>query len=207
MAWKNFYRVWMNFINDFKNAGGRVTTGSDAGFIYELYGFGLIQEFEMLQEAGFHPLEVLRSATLSGAEALFEPKGRPIEYGIVRAGSSPTRDRRPEPAAESQSALRTGAMRLNAAGKSERVGGVKYTIKDGIVYDAKQLLADVARDGRQAEARATDHTVTAVTPAGARHAPPKHRRGPPLPWTHSRAIFDTPSERCCGCAAWPSSRS
>ena len=24
------------------------------------------------------------------------------------------------------------------------MGGVKYTIKDGIVYDAKQLLADVA---------------------------------------------------------------
>jgi hypothetical protein len=30
-------------------------------------------------------------------------------------------------------------------GRLERVGGVKYTIKDGIVYDAKQLLADVAR--------------------------------------------------------------
>jgi hypothetical protein len=25
------------------------------------------------------------------------------------------------------------------------VGGIKWTIKDGIVYDAKQLLADVAR--------------------------------------------------------------
>ena len=29
-------------------------------------------------------------------------------------------------------------------GNTERVGGVKYTIKDGIVYDAKKLLADVA---------------------------------------------------------------
>ena len=29
-------------------------------------------------------------------------------------------------------------------GEVERVGGVKWTIKDGIVYDAKQLLADVA---------------------------------------------------------------
>jgi hypothetical protein len=25
----------------------------------------------------------------------------------------------------------------------ERVGGVKYTIKDGIIFDARQLLADV----------------------------------------------------------------
>ena len=39
----------------------------------------------------------------------------------------------------------TGAVRLNdETGQPERVGGVKYTIKDGIVYDAKQLLADVA---------------------------------------------------------------
>ena len=39
----------------------------------------------------------------------------------------------------------TGAVRLNDdTGTPERVGGVKYTIKDGIVYDAKQLLADVA---------------------------------------------------------------
>ena len=40
----------------------------------------------------------------------------------------------------------TGAVRLNEqTGKAERVGGIKYTIKDGIVYDARQLLADVAR--------------------------------------------------------------
>ena len=39
----------------------------------------------------------------------------------------------------------TGALRLNyQTGKVERIGGIKYTIKDGIVYDAKQLLADVA---------------------------------------------------------------
>jgi len=31
---------------------------------------------ELLQEAGFHPLEVIRAATLHGAEALFEPKGK-----------------------------------------------------------------------------------------------------------------------------------
>ena len=38
-----------------------------------------------------------------------------------------------------------GAVRLNdATGKAERVGGIKWTIKDGIAYDAKQLLADVA---------------------------------------------------------------
>jgi hypothetical protein len=38
----------------------------------------------------------------------------------------------------------TGAVRLNdETGEPERIGGIKYTIKDGIVYDAKQLLEDV----------------------------------------------------------------
>jgi len=41
---------------------GRVCTGSDSGFIYRLR-FGYIRELELLQEAGFHPLEVIRSAT------------------------------------------------------------------------------------------------------------------------------------------------
>jgi imidazolonepropionase-like amidohydrolase len=76
----------MSFVNDFKNAGGRVTTGSDSGFIYQTYGFGYINEFEMLQEAGFHPLEMIRSATMFGAQALHEPKGKPIDFGIIRPG-------------------------------------------------------------------------------------------------------------------------
>jgi hypothetical protein len=35
----------------------------------------------------------------------------------------------------------TGALKLNdRTGKPEQVGGVKWTIKDGILYDAKALL-------------------------------------------------------------------
>ena len=47
-----------------------VTAGSDSGFIYSTYGFGYVRELELLQEAGFHPLEVIQSATLNGAQAL-----------------------------------------------------------------------------------------------------------------------------------------
>ena len=59
-AWRNFYRVWMAFLNDYKNMGGRVTVSSDAGYIYNTFGFSTIEEMELLQEAGFHPLEVIR---------------------------------------------------------------------------------------------------------------------------------------------------
>jgi hypothetical protein len=37
----------------------------------------------------------------------------------------------------------TGTIRINENNEPVRVGGVKYTIKDGIVYDAKKLLEDV----------------------------------------------------------------
>ncbi|MFO7866598.1 MAG: amidohydrolase family protein [Candidatus Aminicenantes bacterium] len=146
VAWKNFFRRWMMFLNDYKKAGGRVTTGSDSGFIYDLYGFGYIEEFELLQEAGFHPLEVIRAATLHGAEELFEPAGKPIEFGLIRPGLLADLVIVDENPLENFKVLYgTGAVKLNdETGEVERVGGIKYTIKDGIVYDAKKLLADVA---------------------------------------------------------------
>src|SRR5690554_1710644 len=46
VAWRKNYQLWMTFLNDFKNHGGRVTTGSDAGYIYKIYGFGFIKSEE-----------------------------------------------------------------------------------------------------------------------------------------------------------------
>ena len=49
----------------------------------------------------------------------------------------------------------TGAIKLTEDNEITRVGGVKYTIKDGILYDAKALLKDVremveeAKDGKE----------------------------------------------------------
>src|SRR5699024_1843691 len=42
VEWKNFYHRWMQFLDDYKDAGGRVTVSSDAGFIYNLYGCSTI---------------------------------------------------------------------------------------------------------------------------------------------------------------------
>ena len=162
VAWKNFYGVWMSFLNDFKNAGGRVTTGSDSGFIYQTYGFGYVLELEMLQEAGFHPLEVVRSATLFGAEALHEPKGKAIEFGILRQGlKADLVITKENPLQNFKTLYGTGAVRVNdAANKPERVGGIDFVVKDGIVYDAKKLLADVAAKVEKAkQARRTTTTA------------------------------------------------
>jgi imidazolonepropionase-like amidohydrolase len=146
IAWKNFYRTWMQLLNDYKNMGGRVIVSSDAGYIYNLFGFGTIQEMELLQEAGFHPLEIIRGATMHAAEALFEPKGVEPEFGVVREGMLADLVIVGEnPIANIKVLYGTGAVRLNdETGEVERVGGILYTIKDGVVYDAKALLADVA---------------------------------------------------------------
>lgn len=145
VAWKNFYRLWMQFVNEYKNRGGRVTVGSDSGFIYQLYGFGTILELEMLQEAGFHPLEVIRSATMYGAEELAEASGEDPGFGVIRAGLLADLVILDENPLENLKVLYgTGAVRLNdETGQPERVGGVRYTIKDGIVYDAVRLREDV----------------------------------------------------------------
>jgi hypothetical protein len=146
IAWRNFYQVWFRLLNDYKKMGGRVTTGSDSGFIYQTYGFGYVNELEMLQEAGFHPLEVIQAATMNGALTLHEPRRVTPEFGTVRAGFLADMvivDQ--NPLQNFKVLYGTGALRLNdKSGKAERVGGVRYTIKDGIVYDAKQLLAEVA---------------------------------------------------------------
>src|SRR5262249_525771 len=152
--WKKFYQVWESLVNDYKNRGGRVTTGTDCGFIYETYGFCYVQELEMLREAGFHPLEIIRSATLYGAQALPEPKGKPIEFGIIRPGLLADMVIVDQNPLENLKVLYgTGALRLNdTTGVAERIGGVKYTIKDGIIYDSKKLLADVAAMVERAKA-------------------------------------------------------
>src|SRR5438876_3148988 len=130
---------------DYKKMGGRVTTGSDSGFIYQTYGFGYINELELLQEAGFHPLEVIQSATMNGAATLYEPMHRAPEIGVVREGMLADMvivDQ--NPLQNLKVLYANGALRLNdKTGKVERVGGIKWTIKDGIAYDAKKLAADV----------------------------------------------------------------
>lgn len=146
VAWRNFYRPWMQLTNEFKNKGGRVTVGSDPGYIYQTWGFAYIGELEMLQEAGFTPLEVIKAATINGARELYAPRGEEPPFGTIRPGKLADIIIVPENPLENLKTLYgTGHLRLNRETNTlERVGGVRWTIKDGIVYDAPALLQDVA---------------------------------------------------------------
>jgi hypothetical protein len=139
--WKQQYALWMNFVRDYKNMGGRVCAGSDSGFGFQTYGFGYIRELELLQEAGFSPLEVLRAATLKGAELLgIEDKAGSIEVG--KRADILVHDRMP--LEDFKLLYATGAMRLHDEdGSVSWDRSLRLTIKNGVVFDTAELLSDV----------------------------------------------------------------
>ena len=100
---------------------------------------------------------------MNGAITLAEPKKQAPQFGVVRAGMLADLvivDQ--NPLQNFKVLYGTGAVRLNdKTARPERVGGVKYTVKDGIVYDARQLLADVAAMvEKQKKERATKTTTS-----------------------------------------------
>lgn len=166
VEWKNNFKLWMQFINDYKNRGGKVGLGSDTGYIYSLYGFGYIQEMELMQEAGFHPLEVIRAATQVGAQII----KKDAEIGTIQVGKKADLVIVDEnPVHNFKVLYGTGTIKLNdKTGKVDRVGGVRWTIKDGIVYDAFKLRQDVRNMVKEAKIKAgmsLDKPLSVSSPA------------------------------------------
>jgi len=154
--WARGYRVWMDALVEFGRKGGLIATGDDAGFIYSLYGFGLIHELELMEEAGFHPLEILKHATVNGAALLglgdrigrvrqgyvadlIVVNGNPLDnlhllnpYGteVLTVNGK---------AVSNYSTLAPGERGV----KAEHGGGIEWTIKDGIPYHVPTLMREV----------------------------------------------------------------
>ena len=124
--WKENYRIWMRAVHEFGRRGGLIGIGEDAGFIYNIYGLGLIRSLELHQEAGFPVLKVIEQVTANNARILgFEDR-----LGRVRAGY-----------AADLLVVRGNPLedtKLLYPGR-----GIEWTIKDGITYSARQLDQEV----------------------------------------------------------------
>jgi imidazolonepropionase-like amidohydrolase len=139
VAWKENYRLWMAALRDFERRGGTIGVGDDAGFIYQMYGFGLIRELELQQEAGFEPLRVIQHATGNNARIL----GRESEIGRVRVGwLADLIVVNGNPLENLKVLYPTGLMEVRN-GRSVATGGVEWTIKEGIPYHVPQLMAEI----------------------------------------------------------------
>jgi imidazolonepropionase-like amidohydrolase len=139
IAWKENYRIWMKAVRDFADKGGLVGAAEDAGFIYTLYGFTFLSELELLQEAGFHPIDVIRCATGNNAKLM----GLENQLGRVRQGWLADLILIDEnPLANLKFLYPTGVLDVRD-GKTVVRGGIKWTIKDGIVYSTPTLIQEV----------------------------------------------------------------
>jgi len=137
--WKENYRIWMAALREFERKGGLIGAGDDAGFIYQMYGFGLIRELELHQEAGFHPIKVIQHVTGNNARIL----GQEANIGRVKTGfSADLIIVNGNPLENLKVLYPTGITQIKE-GKEVRSGGVEWTIKDGIPYHAPTMLADV----------------------------------------------------------------
>jgi Amidohydrolase family len=137
--WKENYRLWMDALRQFERKGGIIGCGDDAGFIYQLYGYGLVREMELHAEAGFHPLKVIEHCTGNNARIL----GEESRLGRVRVGwladlivvdGNPLEDIK---------VLYAGGTAAVRGGKEVRTLGSEWIIKDGIPYNGPQLLREV----------------------------------------------------------------
>lgn len=133
--WKENYQIWFKALRDFERYGGVIGAGEDAGFIYQVYGFGLIREMELHQEAGFPALTVLKHVTHNNARIL----GESARLGRLREGHlADVIVVKGNPLAD----LKVFYPPLDGAAAGTNAG-VAWTIKDGIPYDAVRMLREV----------------------------------------------------------------
>jgi cytosine/adenosine deaminase-related metal-dependent hydrolase len=143
VAWKEKYRIWMKYVRYFYENGGTLTAGSDTAFIYQIFGFALIRELELLQEAGIHPIDVIKIATTNAQSVLGNKElakgvseGAPADLAIIDGN----------PLDNFKVMYGTGVTKYNEDGKTvSRSGGVRWAIKEGVVFDCRELLEDVER--------------------------------------------------------------
>ena len=113
--------VPMENVKRVHEAGVIVAAGTDAGNIGTLHGPTIFREFELMEEAGMSPLDILTSATLHGAKVM----GREEELGSLEQGKL------------------ADMVVLNDDPRSDvaHFSSIDRVIKGGTVYEPSQIIS------------------------------------------------------------------
>lgn len=136
--WAELYRKWQRLVLEFNKRGGHLAYAADDPYLWNTSGIANIRELQLIHEAGLNPLEVIRSATYNSAKTLRRP-----DLGLVQTGF--TADLlivNGNPLHNLRFLYAFGAMD-SEDGQIVRKGGIRWTIKEGVVFDNKQLIKEV----------------------------------------------------------------
>jgi imidazolonepropionase-like amidohydrolase len=135
--WKQNFAIWMQWVRTYHERGGRLTAGSDEGGIGAI---GLIRELELMQEAGIHPIDVIRIATTNATSVLGLDQACGIRVGC-RADLAVVNGN-PLDNFKVMYGRGYGVAGLVPREEQWKHGGVTWTIKEGILFDAQALLRE-----------------------------------------------------------------
>ena len=144
--WAILYKKWQKLVYEFTKRGGRLGYASDDPFLWNTTGIANIRELQLIHEAGLNPLEVIRSATYDSAKTLRRPDLGLVQTGYVAdlliVDGNPLHNLR--------FLYAFGALD-SADGNTVRRGGIRWTIKDGVVMDNKMLISEVLEMVRESK--------------------------------------------------------
>ena len=136
--WSKLYMKWQKLVYEFSKRGGHLGYASDDPYLWNTSGIANIRELQLVHESGLNPLEVIRSATYNSAKTLRRPDLGLIKTGYVAdlliVDGNPLHNLR--------FLYAFGALD-SAGGEIVRRGGIRWTIKDGVVFDNKILIDEV----------------------------------------------------------------
>jgi hypothetical protein len=137
-SWSDMYRKWGDLIREFHARGGTLGYAADDPFTWNTSGIGNVRELQLMRETGLNALEVIRAATRTSALILGQP-----ELGLVQTGYKADLAIVSENPLENLRFLYTFGALTMEDGEIVRRGGVRYTVKGGVVYDNDALMAEV----------------------------------------------------------------
>jgi imidazolonepropionase-like amidohydrolase len=155
IAWKRNFAIWMKWVKVFHERGGILTAGSDDGGIG---GIQMIRELELMEETGIHPIDVIRVATTNAYQVLGMTRHCGVRVGC--AADLAVVNGNPIDNFKVMYGRGYGFYGLVPRDEQWKHGGVAWTIKDGVVFDAQALLRETEWYVQQERARVTSKAAT-----------------------------------------------